>query len=145
MTDIRIHRPQITNQNVQKPKPTEDTTKYIPEKVKEVAKSYEKEFAKLMINEMQKSVSKYSNDSSANFYSSLLTDEQAQSMTEKNGIGLQKMILDQVYPEHLRNKANYDYHTKSQIPKKPEIAMHDHPKRPEIIKKYGQYAGESHE
>jgi len=146
VTDIRIHRPHITNQNVQKPKKFEDSSKYIPEQIKEVAQSYEKEFAKMMIQEMQKSVSKYSKDSSANFYQSLMTDEQAQSMTKNNeGVGLQKMILDQIYPEHLRNQANYDYHTKKQALKKPAIGMHDHPKRPQQIKMYGQIAGESHE
>ncbi|EQC51428.1 hypothetical protein [Bacteriovorax sp. DB6_IX] len=110
MTDIRIHRPHITNQNVQKPKKFEDSSKYIPEQIKEVAQSYEKEFAKMMIQEMQKSVSKYSKDSSANFYQSLMTDEQAQSMTKNNeGVGTSKNDSRSNLSGTLRNQANYDY------------------------------------
>ena len=147
MTDIKIHRPHITNHNVQKPKKFEDSSKYIPEKVKDFAKANEKAFAKLMLKEMNKSVSKYSNDASADFYQGLLTDEQAQAMVEKNnGLGLQKLILDQIYPEHLRNQAQLDLQNRALMHKPNKIGMHDHPKRPEqAIKMYGQQSGESHE
>ena len=145
MTDIKIHRPHIQNHNLKPKSQVEDTTKYIPGMVKEFAKSMESEFAKLMINEMNKTVPKQGTDSASKFYEGLMTNEKAKAMAARDGGGIQEMILNQIYPEHLRNKQNYDFHTKSKVPQKSNhIDMHDHPTRPNKIA-LGQYSGDSHE
>lgn len=90
---------------------------------KKVAQGTEEGFAKFMLDQMKKSIGSSSPDSTGmRVYKDLLTAEQAKIMTSKDGgLGLQKVILDQIIPKHLRMKINQNiaknnYHR--QIPNK---------------------------
>ncbi len=86
-----------------------DTTKYIPEPYKKVAKGMEAQFAQFMLEQMQKTIHKSTPESSAEkYYRSLLTQERADKLVSKGGLGIQEMILNQIYPQRLRNKITYE-------------------------------------
>jgi hypothetical protein len=55
---------------------------------------------------MNKTVDANETDDSAgmDYYKGLQTTEQAKIMSQKNNLGLQDLILDQVYPKRLRNE-----------------------------------------
>ena len=77
----------------------------------------EGQFTEYLINQMEKTIDRDSTDSSADYYRSLLNSERAKMMTKTNGgIGLQKVILDQIYPAHLRNKMNFDIQNRMNNP-----------------------------
>lgn len=92
------------------PPHSQNSSQWIPEKFKEAAQAMEEQFVQFMLEQMKKSVPKNEEESAAkNFYESLLTTEQAKRYVEQNsGQGLQKLILDQIYPEHLRNEINFN-------------------------------------
>lgn len=111
---------------------SEDDTKYIPRPFREVAEGMEKQFAEFMINQMKKTSGESEGDSGMSYYKSLLTSERANSMTQNNGgLGLQKLILDQVYPKRFRNPqayAQYEAQGNANVIKKSKIERHDHPR-----------------
>ena len=75
----------------------------IPKVYENIAEGMESQFAKMMIDEMRKTVDKSEATSSAmDFYNSTLDTEYAQVMSKGKGLGLKKLILDQIYPEHMR-------------------------------------------
>ena len=77
---------------------------YIPRPYKKIAKDMEKQFLNFMVHQMEKSIESSENNSSQKYYQSLLTSERTDAMAQKNqGLGLQKVILDQIYPKNLRN------------------------------------------
>jgi Rod binding domain-containing protein len=82
---------------------------YIPDPYKNVAKGMEKQFAEFMVKQMNKTVGGPENEGTGtNYYKSLLTSERANAMTDNNGgLGLQNVILDQIYPERMRNEFSY--------------------------------------
>jgi Rod binding domain-containing protein len=84
--------------------------RYIPPQVKKVATEMEQEFNRIMLDEMNKTVES-DDDMATNYYKSLLTSEHAKIISETNGgLGVGKIILDQIYPQNLRNQeglANY--------------------------------------
>lgn len=87
-------------------KPVDDR-KYIPERFKEVAASMEQQFAEMMIDQMAKTVDENQVDGDSagmDYYKSLQKGERAKALTEQNNLGLQNMILDQIYPKRLRNE-----------------------------------------
>lgn len=81
----------------------------IPKEFIEVAESMEAQFADHLLQQMKKTVSKENPDSSAvNYYNSLMDSERAKLMSKgEHSLGLKEIILDQIYPEHLRNKNNH--------------------------------------
>lgn len=81
----------------------------IPKEFIEVAESMEAQFADHLLQQMKKTVSKENPDSSAmNYYNSILDTERAKLMAKgEHSLGLKEVILDQIYPEHLRNKNNH--------------------------------------
>ncbi len=88
-------------------KPKIDDTQFIPKKFKDVASKMEQQFAEYMINEMNKTVEinqTDESDSSMDYYKGLLTTKRAEVMADQNNLGLQKVILDQIYPKRLRNE-----------------------------------------
>lgn len=90
--------------------------KYVPKPYLDVANGMESQFAKLMLEQMQKSIGKNDNDTSSNYYTSLLTDERSKMLTENSkGLGIKQMILDQIYPQKMRNKINYDNYLRTQL------------------------------
>ena len=87
-------------------KPVDDR-KFIPERFKEVAASMEQQFAEMMIDQMAKTVDENPVDGDSagmDFYKSLQKGERAKALTEQNSLGLQSMILDQIYPKRMRNE-----------------------------------------
>ena len=84
-----------------------DDRKYIPKKYKEVAANMEQQFAEMMIDQMAKTVDENEVDGDSagmDFYKSLQKGERAKALTEQNNLGLQNMILDQIYPKRMRNE-----------------------------------------
>ena len=65
-----------------------------------VARGMEQQFVEFMINEMEKTSGKKENSMAGNYYKSLMNTERAKTMTEVDGgMGLQEMILEQIYPK----------------------------------------------
>ncbi len=92
------------------PKPIEnkrlDDTKYIPKQYQEVAESMEQQFAEFMLKQMNKAINETEGEDSGgmDYYKSLQTTERAKMMAKQNNLGLQNVILDQIYPKRLRNE-----------------------------------------
>ncbi len=89
-----------------------DDSKYIPEEYKNFAKGMEKQFAEMMIEQMNDSVLKdeeSEGNSATKYYESIMNSERADIMTTKDGgLGVQKMILEQLYPKSKRNQLTYN-------------------------------------
>ncbi len=85
-------------------KPVDDR-KYIPKQFQEVAESMESQFAEAMLKQMNQTIDETpGEDSGMDFYKSLQTSERAKTMSKQNNLGLQNIILDQIYPKRLRNE-----------------------------------------
>ncbi|HLE10324.1 MAG: hypothetical protein A2504_04500 [Bdellovibrionales bacterium RIFOXYD12_FULL_39_22] len=95
-----------------------DDTQYIPDEYKAFARDQEKQFVQMMLEQMNNSVPKNGlglegenggDNSAMNYYNSILTSEHADVMSKKDGgLGVQKMILDQLYPHSRRNPIAYN-------------------------------------
>ena len=85
------------------------TKEFIPDKFKEVAGSMEQQFSEMMLQEMHKTIDRTEPENNAEtFYKSLQTQEYAKSLSNgDDGTGLKKMILEQIYPQHMRNEINF--------------------------------------
>lgn len=92
------------------PKPiankTVDDRKYIPKQYQEVAESMEQQFAEFMLNQMNKAVEENETEGPGgmDYYKSLQTTERAKMMAKQNNLGLQNVILDQIYPKRQRTE-----------------------------------------
>jgi Rod binding domain-containing protein len=104
-----------------------DDYKYIPKAYKDVASGMEKQFAEFMITQMNNSVGAEETNSGAKYYKSLMNSERADIMATKDqGLGLQKVILDQIYPQRMRSEIAYKQFLAAQenrIIKKNDIQM----------------------
>jgi Rod binding domain-containing protein len=71
----------------------------------DVAEGMEANFTSHLLQEMRKTVPKDNPDSSAmDYYNSLLDYERAQLMAKSDsGLGVKKVILDQIVPQHLKH------------------------------------------
>lgn len=89
-------------------KKTVDDKKYIPKQYQEVAESMEQQFAEFMLKQMNKAVEENEPDGEGaggmDYYKSLQTTERAKMMAKQNNLGLQNVILDQIYPKRMRNE-----------------------------------------
>lgn len=84
-----------------------DYQKNIPKEYLEVAQKMEADFVNHMLNEMRKTgkVDDDEDSTAMAYYNSLIDNERADLMAKHDGgIGIQKMILDQIYPEHMRKR-----------------------------------------
>jgi Rod binding domain-containing protein len=98
--------------NTPKPKSIDnkqvDDKKFIPKQYQEVAESMEGQFAEFMLNQMNKAIGENDGEDSGgggmDYYKSLQTTERAKMMSKQNNLGLQNVILDQIYPKRLRNE-----------------------------------------
>ena len=82
-----------------------DDRKYIPKQYQEVAESMETQFAEAMVKQMNETIDEApGEDSGMDFYKSLQTTERAKMMAKQNNLGLQNVILDQIYPKRMRNE-----------------------------------------
>ncbi len=88
---------------------------YIPEAYKKVARGMEKQFLEFMIEQMNKTTGSSKTPSTAmNYYQALLTGKRAETMTHnKDGMGIQDIILNQIYPREKRNKLAYEAYLKA--------------------------------
>lgn len=82
-----------------------DDRKYIPKQFQEVAEGMESQFAEAMLKQMNQTIDEApSEDTGMDYYKSIQTTERAKMMSKQNNLGLQNMILDQIYPKRLRNE-----------------------------------------
>ena len=71
----------------------------------DIAEGMEANFTSHILAEMRKTVPKESPDSSAmEYYNSLLDYERSQLMAKSDsGLGIKKVILDQIVPQHMKH------------------------------------------
>lgn len=71
----------------------------------DIAEGMEANFTSHMLAEMRKTIPKESPDSSAmDYYNSLLDFERAQLMAKSDsGLGIKKVILDQIVPQNMKH------------------------------------------
>lgn len=111
----------ISTATLKQPKSLEykaiDDRKYIPKQFQEVAESMETQFAETMVKQMNQTVDETpGDDSGMEYYKSLQTTERAKMMAKQNNLGLQTVILDQIYPKRLRNEmALKQYETQANL------------------------------
>ena len=101
----------------------------IPKEYVDIAEGMEAQFVDFMLTEMQKSVPRETPLSNAEgYYQSTLNYERAQQAAKGQGLGIKKMILDQIYPHHLRKQIqtnNVTMNTASQEVKQDEEKSHE--------------------
>ncbi|TNF27316.1 MAG: hypothetical protein EP319_11850 [Deltaproteobacteria bacterium] len=105
--DLNIQKPQSKGLSLKDSnKVIQDDSRFIPEPYKKVASGMEQEFARFMIEQMENTVTRETPDSQATaYYNSIVNQERAEAMSESGeGLGLKKMILDQIYPKYLRTQ-----------------------------------------
>ncbi len=85
-----------------------DRFKRAPKAYRDIARGLEKQYIQMMLDQMKKTADSSKPDSTATkYYKSLIQDEHATVMSEKNnGLGLQEMILEQIVPNHLKDNIN---------------------------------------
>jgi len=135
---MEIHRSHIQNhkatQAAQKAKQEQlargvrDEFQNIPKPFKDAARGIEQQFVEVMVQQMHKTTGAPEDSNTAtNYYNDLLYKEESSRMTEhKNGLGIQKLILDQIYPKKFRNVdalAAFNAQTKSKNQDHPKIKM----------------------
>jgi len=131
---MEIHRNHIQNHKVasQKEGPSKhgvrDEFENIPKPFIKAARGVEQQFVEFMVEQMHKTTGAIEDSNTAtNYYNDLLYKEESNKMTEyKNGLGIQKLILDQIYPKKFRNAdamAAFAAQNKSQFQRGPEIEM----------------------
>lgn len=78
----------------------------------EIAEGMESNFTQYMLAEMRKSVPKESPDTPAmDYYNSLLDSERAQLMAKsESGLGIKKVILDQIVPQNMKHYLKKNSH-----------------------------------
>lgn len=115
MSDTKINPqtlPGIAVNQQSKPKaidqgPKIDDREYIPKQYKEVAAGMEQQFAEMMLDQMGRTVDEAETEGGGmgmDYYKSLQKSERAKSMTAQNNLGLQDVILNQIYPKRMRNE-----------------------------------------
>ena len=85
-----------------------DDTQYIPKQYKEVAAGMEQQFAEMMLDQMNRTVGESEDEESSgggmDYYKSMQKSERAKMMTQQKNLGLQDMILNQIYPKRQRTE-----------------------------------------
>lgn len=83
--------------------PTQRTSPVKP--YEDIAEGMEANFTSHMLAEMRKTVPKETPDTPAmDYYNSLLDSERAQLMAKsESGLGIKKVILDQIVPQHMKH------------------------------------------
>ena len=77
----------------------------------DIAEGMEANFTSHMLAEMRKTIPKETPDSSAlEYYNSMLDSERAQLMAHSNsGLGIKKIILDQIVPQNMKHYLKNEY------------------------------------
>lgn len=133
---MEIHRNNIQNHKTAQAAKKEkllarglrDEFENIPKPFKDAARGIEQQFVEFMVQQMHKTTGAPEDTNTAtNYYNDLLYKEESSRMTEhKNGLGIQKLILDQIYPKKFRNVdalTAFNAQTKSQGQMHPKIKM----------------------
>lgn len=123
MAKITDNMPAQTVQQAQSPRNRSQVKDrhFIPEPYKKVAEGMEKQFAQYMLEQMDNSIDRADDPSSAmDYYDSVMREERANAMASNSELGLQKVILDQIYPERMRNQFAYQRFLNSQPAMKKE-------------------------
>lgn len=138
---VQIHKPNIQKHSDKEkvsPKFARDPFENVPKDFKKMASGLEQQFAEYMLKQMHNSIGRGQEDSAMDYYQDLNQKEQARMMTQvNNGLGLQKLILDEIYPEKFRNKEAlqaYNDHKEAKQIKRKKIEMMGPPsdlKKPE--------------
>lgn len=94
--------------------PTSNTRSNPVKPFQDIAEGMEANFTTHMLAEMRKTIPKESPDSSAmDYYNSLLDYERAQLMAKSDsGLGVKKIILDQIVPQHMKHYLDQQRATK---------------------------------
>jgi Rod binding domain-containing protein len=101
----------------------------VPKEYLEIAEGMEAQFVDFLMGEMEKSIPRETPLSNAEgYYNATLNYERAQQAAKGQGLGIKRMILDQIYPEHLRKQIkpnNVTMNTASQDVKRDEEKSHE--------------------
>ncbi|NOT79168.1 MAG: hypothetical protein HOP07_09240 [Bacteriovoracaceae bacterium] len=100
-TDRQLNPKEISQKKIR------DDREFIPEKYKEVAAGMEQQFVEMMLDQMGKTVEEAEVSEGGmgmDYYKSLQKSERAKAMTAQNNLGLQEMILNQIYPKRMRSE-----------------------------------------
>lgn len=95
----------------------EDDSKYIPDEYKNVAKGMESQFAELMLAQMEQTATLGEEDNSTanGIYKNWMNSERSKIMTNSsNKLGIQDLVLDEIYPKKFRNQLSFNHYQKMQ-------------------------------
>ena len=136
-------------QAIQRSQTQDSSLKYVPQKHKDFARGMEKQFAQFMVEQMNKTSGSKETGTGAQYYKSLLVSERSDMLTKKDGgLGLQKMILNQIYPHRQRNEFAYkQYQAQMEQGRivKPKFEMQTVPTEEQIKMHNPHKQGVSHE
>lgn len=86
---------------------TKSGTRRIAKEIQDVAEGMETQFVNHLLTEMNKTVEKNEEESTAeSFYQSMLNNERATAISKKGEIGLKDLIIDQLSPMRKNNSIN---------------------------------------
>ena len=81
---------------------------FIPGQMLDVARGMEKQFADFMVEQMMKTVGDETDNQAETYYRSLMNSERSDALTKNGGgLGIQDLILDEIYPRKFRNEAAF--------------------------------------
>lgn len=81
---------------------------YIPKPYIDLARSMETQFINFMLKQMNKTIGRQEQDQTSKYYHSLLSEKRAGLMSDhRRGMGIRQLILDQMYPKHLRTENHF--------------------------------------
>ncbi len=79
----------------------------IPKPYRNIASGMERQFLEYMLEKMKATISEEEQSTSQNYYNALQNSEQAKAIAENDeGLGIQELILNQIYPKSRRNALN---------------------------------------
>lgn len=94
--------------NIHRPNITQDKYKNVPKAYMDVAEGMEAQFTNHLLTQMRKTAPSVNPESQATkVYKSLLDSERSDMMAKtSSGIGVKDLVLDQIYPTHMRQENN---------------------------------------
>lgn len=87
---------------------------HIPKPYLDIAENLETQFSDMMFKAMEKTTGKDEGSTAEEYYNSLLNEQRSKLASNDEGMGIKKIILDQIYPQKFRTKENLDAYSKSQ-------------------------------
>jgi Rod binding domain-containing protein len=102
INNIQMRHPAL----LKKARPTRpgNDRNYIPDEEKQFARQLEQQYVEYLVKKMQENTGQTINTTGGRHYQDLLNTERAKMLTQSNGgLGIQDMVLDQIYPKKFRN------------------------------------------